>query len=171
MHLARPPATSLFYRKHSIHNFSGADLTTGNHDVMFPTPYMEKSMFRLPLSVFFVTALLTPALAQDIDAGERSFRKCTPCHSIGPDAQNKLGPILNGLSGRKSGTIENYSYTDANKNSGITWDDKAFSDYIIDPRARIPNTKMIFPGIKNEKERTDLWAYIKQFDKDGTIKK
>jgi len=132
---------------------------------------MEKSMFRLPLSVFFVTALLTPALAQDIDAGERSFRKCTPCHSIGPDAQNKLGPILNGLSGRKSGTIENYSYTDANKNSGITWDDKAFSDYIIDPRARIPNTKMIFPGIKNEKERTDLWAYIKQFDKDGTIKK
>jgi cytochrome c len=142
-------------------------LTTGGHVAMLAGLYKEKSMLRLPLAVFTVVALLTPAKAQDIDAGERSFRKCTPCHSIGADAQNKLGPILNGLDGRKSGTIEGYNYTEANKNSGIVWDDKTFSEYIIDPRAKIPSTKMIFPGIKNEKERGDLWAYIKQFDKDG----
>jgi cytochrome c len=130
-------------------------------------------MSRVPTVLF--AAMLAPALvgsavAQDVEAGERSFRKCTPCHSVGTDAQNKLGPVLNGLDGRKSGSIEGYSYTEANKNSGITWSDATFSEYIIDPRAKIPGTKMIFPGIKNEKERADLWAYLKQFDKDGKVK-
>jgi cytochrome c len=127
-------------------------------------------MSRFAAATLLLAISIVPAVAQDVDAGERSFRKCTPCHSIGPDATNKLGPVLNGLDGRKSGTIENYSYTDANKNSGIVWNDATFSEYIIDPRAKIPNTKMIFPGIKNDKERIDLWAYIKQFDKDGKVK-
>jgi cytochrome c len=127
-------------------------------------------MFRLSAVALVIVATTAPVLAQDIDAGERSFRKCTPCHSIGPEATNKLGPVLNGLDGRKSGTVEKYSYTDANKNSGITWSEAAFAEYITDPRAKIPNTKMIFPGIKNEKERADLWAYLKRFDKDGKIK-
>ena len=127
-------------------------------------------MFRMTVAVVLLAASVAPTFAQDVDAGERSFRKCTPCHSIGPDATNKLGPVLNGLDGRKAGTVENYSYTDANKNSGITWNDQTFAEYITDPRSKIPNTKMIFPGIKNEKERTDLWAYLKQFDKDGKVK-
>ncbi|MGZ5804752.1 MAG: c-type cytochrome [Xanthobacteraceae bacterium] len=122
------------------------------------------------LALAAAIVLISPVMAQDIDAGERSFRKCTPCHSIGPDAANKLGPVLNGLDGRKSGSVENYSYSDANKNSGITWNETEFLDYITDPKAKIPNTKMIFPGIKTEKERKDLWAYLKQFDKDGKIK-
>lgn len=117
------------------------------------------------------TAWPASLLAQDIDAGEKSFRKCAPCHSIGPGAKNKVGPVLNGLDGRKSGTAEGYSYSDANKNSGITWNETQFLEYITDPKAKIPNTKMIFPGIKSDKERHDLWAYIKQFDKDGNIKK
>ncbi|MGZ5836692.1 MAG: c-type cytochrome [Xanthobacteraceae bacterium] len=122
------------------------------------------------LAIAAATVLISPVMAQDIDAGERSFRKCTPCHSVGPDASNKLGPVLNGLDGRKSGSVENYSYSDANKNSGITWNETEFLDYITDPKAKIPNTKMIFPGIKTEKERKDLWAYLKQFDKVGKIK-
>ncbi|MGZ5897158.1 MAG: c-type cytochrome [Xanthobacteraceae bacterium] len=122
------------------------------------------------LALAAAIVLISPVMAQDIDAGERSFRKCTPCHSIGPDAANKLGPVLNGLDGRKSGSVENYSYSDANKNSGITWNETEFLDYITDPKAKIPNTKMIFPGIKTEKERKDLWAYLKQFDKVGKIK-
>ena len=110
------------------------------------------------------------ALAQDVEAGEKSFRKCAPCHNIGPDATNKVGPELNGIDGRKSGTAPDYNYSDANKNSGITWNKDQFLEYIKDPKAKIPNTKMAFAGIKNEKEAQDLWAYISQFDKDGKKK-
>jgi cytochrome c len=109
-------------------------------------------------------------LAQDVEAGESSFKKCLPCHDIGDDARNKVGPLLNGLAGRKSGTVEGFSYSDANKNSGLTWDEATFKDYIKDPRAKIPGTKMIFPGIKNEKEAENLWAYISQFKADGSKK-
>jgi len=111
------------------------------------------------------------ALAQDVAAGETSFRKCAPCHSIGPDAANKVGPELNGLDGRKSGSVDGFNYSDANKNSGITWDEAVFKDYIKDPRAKVPGTKMVFAGIKSEKEVGDLWSYLAQFDKDGSIKK
>ena len=111
------------------------------------------------------------AFAQDVAAGEMSFRKCAPCHSIGPDAMNKVGPVLNGLDGRHSGTVAEFNYSDANKGSGITWSEPVFKEYINDPRAKVPGTKMVFAGIKSERERNDLWAYVSQFDKDGNIKK
>ncbi|MDI1346772.1 MAG: cytochrome c family protein [Pseudolabrys sp.] len=110
------------------------------------------------------------ALAQDVAAGEQSFKKCLPCHAIGDGAKNKVGPVLNGIDGRHSGSVADYSYSDANKNSGITWDETQFLDYIKDPRAKIKNTKMIFPGIKNETEAKNLWAYLKQFGADGKPK-
>ena len=110
------------------------------------------------------------AAAQDIAAGENSFKKCLPCHSIGPDAKNKVGPELNGIDGRKSGTAEGYNYTEANKTSGITWNEAEFKDYIKDPRAKIKGTKMVFAGIKNETEVANLWAYLKQFDASGKKK-
>ena len=110
------------------------------------------------------------AQAQDLAAGETSFKKCLPCHRVGPEAKNLVGPVLNGLEGRKSGTIENYNYSEANKNSGIAWSEDTFKEYITDPRAKIPGTKMVFAGIKNEKERGDLWAYLKQFDASGNKK-
>jgi cytochrome c len=105
--------------------------------------------------------------AQDLSAGETSFRKCAPCHSIGEDAANKVGPILNGLDGRKAGVVEGFNYSDANKNSGITWNEASFEEYIKDPRAKVPGTKMVFAGIKNDKELKDLWGYLKQFAADG----
>jgi len=119
-----------------------------------------------------VTSLIAAsgAPAQDIAAGKTSFNKCLACHAIGEGAKNKVGPELNGLDGRKSGTAEGYSYSDANKNSGITWSKDAFLEYIKDPKAKIPGTKMAFAGIKNESEANDLWAYIAQFDKDGKTK-
>ena len=110
------------------------------------------------------------ALAQDLAAGETSFKKCLPCHAVGEDAKNKVGPVLNGLEGRKSGTIEGYTYTEANKNSGITWSEAEFRDYIKDPRAKIKGTKMVFAGIKSENEIASLWAYLKQFDAAGKKK-
>jgi cytochrome c len=119
-----------------------------------------------------VTSLIAAsgAPAQDIAAGKTSFNKCLACHAIGEGAKNKVGPELNGLDGRKSGTAEGYSYSDANKNSGITWSKDPFLEYIKDPKAKIPGTKMAFAGIKNEKEANDLWAYIAQFEKDGKTK-
>ena len=121
-------------------------------------------------SAVIMAALSQVAQAQDVAAGEQSFKKCFPCHSIGEGAKNKVGPILNGLDGRHSATVPDYNYSDANKNSGITWNEATFMEYIKDPRAKIPNTKMIFPGIKNEKEAGDLWAYLKQFGHDGKKK-
>jgi cytochrome c len=128
-------------------------------------------MKTLVVAMAALAASAGAAFAQDLAAGETSFRKCLPCHAVGPDARNKVGPLLNGLDGRKSGTIEGYSYTDANKNSNITWGDETFKEYIKDPRAKIPGTKMIFAGIKNDKEITDLWAFLKQYDAKGGIKK
>ena len=111
------------------------------------------------------------ACAQDVAAGENSFKKCSICHSIGEGATNKIGPELNGLDGRKSGTVAGFDYSDANKNFGIVWNEASFKEYIKDPKAKIPNTKMIFAGIKNDKEVDDLWAYLKQFDAEGHVKK
>jgi cytochrome c len=116
------------------------------------------------------SAIASAAPAQDVAAGKTSFNKCLACHAAGEGAKNKVGPVLNGLDGRKSGTVEGYSYSDANKNSGITWNKEQFLDYIKDPKAKIPNTKMVFPGIKNEKEANDLWAFLAQYDKDGKTK-
>ena len=130
-------------------------------------------MKQLTLSALIVIASVaasSAALAQDVAAGKTSFNKCLPCHSIGEGAKNKVGPVLNGLNGRKSGTVEGYSYSEANRNSGITWDEATFKDYIKDPRAKIPGTKMVFAGIKNEKEANDLWAFLAQYDKDGKTK-
>ncbi len=108
-----------------------------------------------------------PAPAQDAAAGERSWNKCRACHQIGENARNLVGPQLNGLFGRHSGAVEGYSYSSANKNSGITWDEAVFADYIKDPRAMIPGTKMIFAGIRSEQEIKDLTAFLKQFDSAG----
>lgn len=119
------------------------------------------------LAIFMSAISSLPAAAQDIGAGERSWNKCRACHQIGENAKNLVGPELNGLFGRHSGSVEGYSYSTANKNSGITWDETVFAEYIQNPRAKIPGTKMIFAGIKNEQEIKDLTAFLKQFDKDG----
>ena len=127
-------------------------------------------MKKFAFAAIAIAVSAAPALAQDLAAGENSFKKCLPCHRVGPEAKNLVGPLLNGLEGRKSGTIEGYNYTDANKNSGITWDEKTFAEYITDPRAKIPGTKMVFAGIKSENEKAALWAYLKQFDAKGEKK-
>src|SRR6202140_896782 len=139
-----------------------------------PRNHEEHTMKTLTLCALVViasSAAASAALAQDVAAGKTSFNKCMACHTIGEGAKNKVGPELNGLNGRKSGAAPDYSYSDANKNSGITWNEAEFKDYIRDPKAKIPGTKMIFAGIKNEQEIKDLWAFVSQFNADGSIKK
>ena len=130
----------------------------------------KRLMTMTAIAVVSIAATATIAAAQDVAAGQHSFNKCLPCHAIGPDAENKIGPELNGLDGRHSGTAPNYSYSDANKNSGIVWGEATFKEYIKDPAATVPGTKMTFLGIKNDQETNDLWAYVKQFDADGNTK-
>src|SRR5215470_5778862 len=109
-------------------------------------------MKALVMAAVAIVAASGMAKAQDLAAGEQSFRKCLPCHAVGPDARNKVGPVLNGLDGRKSGSAPDYSYSEANRKADITWSEASFKDYIQSPAAKVPGTKMIFPGLKNEKE-------------------
>jgi cytochrome c len=108
--------------------------------------------------------------AQDAAAGEKVFGVCKACHQIGETAKNGVGPQLNGIIGRKAGTVSGYNYTAANKDSGITWDEATFREYIKNPKAKIPGTKMIYAGLKDEKKTDDLLAFLKQFDADGKKK-
>jgi cytochrome c len=120
----------------------------------------------LMIGAVVLAASAGAALAQDLAAGESSFRKCQPCHDVGEAAKNKLGPELNGLDGRKAGTAEGYAYSDADRNSGIVWSEASFKEYLENPQEKMPGTKMIL-SVKNEKEVVDLWAYLKQFGADG----
>jgi cytochrome c len=133
--------------------------------------YERESMMRTWVTAVIIVAAATgTSPAQDLAAGEQSYRKCFPCHDIGENAKMKMGPPLNGLEGRKAGTIDGYNYTEVNKNSGITWDDASFATYIRNPMQVMPGTRMAFVGIRNDKEIADLWAYLKQFGPDGKKK-
>jgi cytochrome c len=123
------------------------------------------------VAAVLIVASTAAGMAQDAEKGKIVFNQCMACHAIGPGAQNKIGPELNGLDGRKAGTVANFSYSDANKNSGIVWGESTFKDYIKDPRAKVSGTKMIFGGVKNQQQVNDLWAYVSQFDPDGNVKK
>lgn len=118
-------------------------------------------------AIILLAGLTATAQAQDAAAGEKVFAVCRACHQVGETAKNVVGPKLNGLFGRKSGSVEGYNYSDANKNSGITWDEAVFAEYIKDPKAKIPGTKMVYAGLKDEKRIKDLTAYLKQFDASG----
>lgn len=119
--------------------------------------------------IFLVAVLtatgLAQANAQDAAAGEKVFAVCKACHQVGDSAKNVVGPVLNGLIGRKAGSVEGYNYSDANKKSGFTWDEATFTEYIKDPKAKVPGTKMAFAGIKDEQKIKDLIAYLHTFDK------
>jgi cytochrome c len=122
-------------------------------------------MKRIVLVALFVAAGLGQACAQDAAAGEKVFAVCKACHQVGDTAKNAVGPVLNGLIGRKAGSVEGYSYSDANKKSGITWTEEEFTKYIQDPKGVVPGTKMAFAGIKDPQKIKYLIAYLHTFDK------
>jgi cytochrome c len=130
-----------------------------------------------PISMLVLTLMLIavgPARGQDAavpvgnsDAGATVFKKCMACHQIGPHAQNGIGPVLNGVIGRPAGQYPHYSYSSANKNSGLVWDERTLSAYLRAPAKVVPGTRMIFAGLKNGQEVSDVIAYLKEFAADG----
>jgi cytochrome c len=126
--------------------------------------FMTRSLF---LASAFVLAFPAISHAQDAAAGEKVFLQCKACHQVGETAKNVVGPVLNGVIGRPAGSVAGYAYSEANKKSGLTWDEVTFREYIKDPKGKVPGTKMAFPGLKDEQKINDLVAYLKQFGPDG----
>src|SRR3984885_10136504 len=108
--------------------------------------------------------------AQDAAAGEKDFLVCRACHQIGPNAKIAVGPVLNGVIGRKAGPYPGYEYWRANRDSGIVWTPEELDKYLKSPQTVVPHTKMIFPGLKDEQKRKDVIAYLEQFGPDGQKK-
>lgn len=103
----------------------------------------------------------------DAVAGALVLKRCMACHKVGPDAENSVGPTLNGIVGRAAGTVPGYSYSSATRNSGLVWDEPTLTVYLRAPRKLIPGTKMTFAGLKKNQEIADVIAYLKQFDTLG----
>jgi cytochrome c len=123
------------------------------------------------LAAILLVASTGAGVAQDVTAGETSFKKwCLPCHDAGPGAKIKLGPPLNGLDGRAAGSFPGFNYSEATKSSGITWKDDSFHEYIKNPAQKIPGTRMAFSGLKDDTEANNLWAFLNQFDQEGKKK-
>jgi cytochrome c len=109
--------------------------------------------------VLLPLAAAAPGWADDVEAGKTAFKKCALCHTT-EAGKNKVGPSLFGVVGRKSASLDGYNYSEAMKKFDHTWDAGTLDTYLADPRATVPGTKMIFPGIKDKKERDDVIAYL-----------
>jgi cytochrome c len=121
---------------------------------------MNRSLFLVLLLLALPLIAAAPARA-DGAAGEAVFKKyCQVCHTT-EAGKNKIGPSLAGIVGRKAGSVPGFNYTDANKNSGATWDEKTLDTYLTDPKKFIPGTKMLFAGVKNDADRHSLIDYLK----------
>jgi cytochrome c len=119
---------------------------------------------RFPIRAFALVVLLPlvaihAAAADDVEAGKSAFKKCALCHTT-EAGKNKVGPSLFGVIGRKSASLDGYDYSEAMKKFDHAWDAQSLDTYLADPRATVPGTKMIFPGIKDNKERDDVIAYL-----------
>jgi cytochrome c len=128
-------------------------------------------MNKFVIAVFATSVSLSPAFAQNGDAsrGQQDFRACAPCHSLEPD-RNMTGPSLANLWGRKAGGLSSFErYSDALKSSGIIWDDRALDGWLTDPQRMVPDNEMPFEGIKDDRVRAGLLAFLKDATKPGAV--
>jgi len=122
-------------------------------------------MRKLAVLAFAVMAVggltASAARADDPAEGKKVFnRVCNACHTDQAGGPKKLGPSLFGVVGRKAGTMEGFRYSEANKNSGLTWTPEELDKYLKDPKAVVPGTTMAFAGVKKDDDRKQLIAYL-----------
>jgi len=118
------------------------------------------------LGLTFVVFIALPgaAIAQDVAAGEKVFAKCKICHQVGDGAKNGVGPVLNGIVGRKAGSRDDFRYSNAMTRAGFNWDAGNLRQYLADPQAKVKGNRMPFSGLNDPKDVDDVIAYI------GTLK-
>lgn len=126
-----------------------------------------RSTFIAAVPGALIALAVQPALAADPEAGERVFRKCQSCHQVGPEAANRVGPVLNGIVGAAAAQGD-YAYSDALKASGITWDEATLAAYLRSPKDVVPGGKMTFAGLRQDEEIADVIAYLGRFGPDGS---
>jgi cytochrome c len=114
------------------------------------------------LAIAVVLSLHSPlsAAAGDPERGEQLWRKCASCHTLDPNGRNRAGPRLHGIFGRVAGSVPDYRYSDALKNSGIVWDLTTLDAYLKDAEAFVPGTKM-YGGLSQDADREDLLTFLK----------
>ncbi|MEQ1653186.1 MAG: cytochrome c family protein [Hyphomicrobium sp.] len=118
-------------------------------------------MRKLVLAISMIAAMPVAAQAADAEAGKAVFGKCKACHQTGEGAKNAVGPHLDGVVGRKAGAAEGFNYSEALKASGITWDDASLTEWLTDPKKKVPGNKMVFMGLKDPADIENLIAYLK----------
>ena len=124
-------------------------------------------MFRIPLALAFCLSLAAGAQAQDAGNGERVFAACKLCHQLGVDAKSVAGPELNGIIGRRAGTVAGFAYSAANKSADITWTGETLAAFLRDPKGVLPGNKMLYAGLKDDQKIADLIAFLRQYDANG----
>jgi len=125
---------------------------------------MKKTTFALSVSIAALLAAGNASAQSGNEArGERLFnQQCKACHTLDKGGASTVGPNLHGLIGRKAGSTEGFSSSDAMKASGIVWDDKTLAEYLKDPKGRVPGTKMVYVGLKQEAQQADLIAFLRK---------
>jgi cytochrome c len=120
------------------------------------------------MTVLALTSFAGSALAEgDAAAGAKVFKKCKACHMVGDKAKNRVGPVLNGIVGTEIASVEGYKYSKAfkaKKEEGLVWTAEVLDEYLTKPKAYIKGTKMGFAGLKKEKQRADVIAYLSSFE-------
>lgn len=106
-------------------------------------------------------------IAQDAAQGEKVFNRCKACHQIGEGAKNRAGPELNGIVGRQAGTAVGFAYSDAMRNSNLTWNEATLAEFLRNPKQKVPGSKMASISLPQPQDIADVIAYLKQFDATG----
>jgi cytochrome c len=131
---------------------------------MEPGQVMKVQVF-IGAAAMVVALSVGNAFAADLAKGEKVYKKCKACHTLDAGGKNKIGPNLNGVFGRVSGTMEGFKYSKAMKEAAVTWDEKTMDQFLAKPKKMIKKTKMSFAGLKKESDRANLIAYLKEATK------